>query len=77
MRKLAFLLPLLSAPTLPAQTRPFSVVETSIADMRTALQQKRTTSHELVLQYLTRIALYEDRLNAIITVNPRALAIAD
>ena len=31
----------------------------------------RVTSRELVLQYLTRIALYEDRLNAVITVNPR------
>ncbi len=56
---------------------PFSVVEASIADMRTALEQKRTTSREMVLQYLTRIALYEDRLNAVIAVNPNALAIAD
>jgi amidase len=45
--------------------------------MRTALEQKRTTSHEIVLQYLTRIALYEDKLNAVIAVNPNALAIAD
>ncbi len=30
-----------------------------------------------MLQYLTRIAKYEDKLNAIITVNPNALAIAD
>jgi len=56
---------------------PFSVVEVSIADMRTALAQKRTTSREIVLQSLARIALYEDRLHAVITVNPRALAIAD
>ncbi len=55
----------------------FSVVEATIADMRTALAQKRTTSHEIVVQSLTRIALYEDRLHAVITVNPRALAIAD
>jgi amidase len=65
------------ASSLPAQTKSFSVVEASIADMRTALEQKRTTSHELVVQYLSRIALYEDRLHAVITVNPRALAIAD
>ena len=45
--------------------------------MRKALEQKRTTSREIVQQYLTRIALYEDQLNAIITVNPNALAIAD
>ena len=45
--------------------------------MRRALEQKRTTSHEIVQQYLTRIALYEHRINAIVTVNPNALAIAD
>jgi amidase len=56
---------------------PFSVVEASIADMRAALEQKRVTSRELVRQSLERIAMYEDRLNATITVNPRALAIAD
>ena len=71
-------------PPLGAQARgrgapppPFSVVEASIGDLRTALEQKRTTSREIVLQYLARIALYEDRLHAVITVNPNALAIAD
>ena len=77
MRKLALIPLAVAATTLQAQARPFSVVEANIADMRTALQQKRTTSHELVLQYLTRIATYEDKLHAVITVNPRALAIAD
>ena len=61
----------------PPATAPFSVVEASISDIRAALEQKRTTSRENVLQYLTRIAKYEDRINAIITVNPNALAIAD
>ncbi len=56
---------------------PFTVVETSIAELRQALEQKRITSRQLVTLYLTRIALYEDRLNAIITVNPNALAEAD
>jgi amidase len=64
-----------------AASRPspvaFTVVEASIDDMRKALEQRRTTSHEIVQQYLTRMALYEDQLNAIITVNPKALAIAD
>jgi amidase len=64
-----------STPSTPAP--PFSVVEASIADMRTALEQGRTTSHAIVVQYLTRIALYEDQLHAVITVNPRAIAIAD
>ena len=75
----------LVATALPAQrtassTRtaaPFTVVEATIADMRTALEQRRTTSREIVLQSLVRIATYEDRINAIITVNPNALAIAD
>ncbi len=57
--------------------KPFSVVEASIAEMRAAMEQGRTTSRDLVQQYLTRIALYEDRLNGIITVNPRALDLAD
>lgn len=57
--------------------RPFTVVEATIADMRAALEQRRTTSREIVLQSLARIATYEDRLNAVITVNPGALVIAD
>src|SRR5690242_5102073 len=59
------------------RTGGFTVVEASIDDLRRALEQKRTTSHEIVQQYLVRIATYEDQLHAIITVNPRALAIAD
>jgi amidase len=60
-----------------AAATPFSVVEKSIAELRTALEQRRITSREIVQQYLTRIALYEDRLNAIITVNPKALEEAE
>jgi amidase len=77
MHKLVLAYALVAAAPLAAQARPFSVVETSITDMRTALQQKRTTSREIVTQYLNRIATYEDKLHAVITVNPRALAIAD
>jgi amidase len=57
--------------------KPFTVVEASIAEMRTALEQKRVTSHELVNQYLIRIAIYDRRLHAAITVNPNALKEAD
>ena len=77
MRTLSCLLLLASAATATAQTKPFTVVETSIADMRRALEQKRTTSHDIVRQYLDRIATYEDKLHAVVAVNPRALAIAD
>lgn len=57
------------------QTEPahFSVVEAGIPEMRAALEQHRVTSRELVTQYLTRIAFYEDKLHAALTVNPRAL----
>ena len=62
------------AVTAGAQAPRFTVVEGAIADMQGALRAGRVTSRELVQQSLTRIALYEDRLNAIISVNPRALA---
>ena len=58
-------------------SQPFTVVEATIADMLRAMEQGRVTSRELVRQSLTRIALYEDRLNAAITINPRALEEAD
>ena len=56
---------------------PFTVVEASIADMRAAMEQRRATSRELVQQCLVRIATYEERLNAVISVNPNALEEAD
>jgi amidase len=65
-----------SAATKPAP-KPFTVVEASIADMQAALRDGRVTSHELVQQYLLRIATYEDKLHAAITVNPNALKEAD
>lgn len=61
----------------PPTAAPFSVVEATIPDMQRAMEDGRVTSRELVTQYLTRIATYEDRLNAVITVNPKALAEAD
>src|SRR6266508_2304070 len=65
-------------PPAPVAARnAFTVVEATIPEMRAAMQQGRVTSHQIVQQYLTRIALYEDRLHAAITVNPKALEIAD
>ncbi len=55
----------------------FSVVEATIPDMQRAMRERRVTSRELVTQYLTRIALYDKRINAAITINPRALDDAD
>jgi len=58
-------------------TKPFTVVEASIPDMQAALRSGRVTSRDLVQQELDRIAIYEDKLHAAITVNPHALDDAD
>ncbi|HYM62639.1 MAG TPA: amidase family protein [Thermoanaerobaculia bacterium] len=65
------------APAPAAVPKPFTVVEATISDMQAALKSGRVTSRELVQQYLMRIGTYEDKLNAAITVNPKALAEAD
>ena len=62
---------------MPDASKRFTVVEATIPEMRAALEQKRVTSRELVQQYLTRIGTYEDKLHAAITVNPKALDVAD
>lgn len=59
------------------QEPPFTVREATIPEMRAALDAGRVTSRALVLQYLTRIALYEDTLHAALAVNPHALDEAD
>jgi amidase len=61
----------------PAAEGSFSVVEATIPQMQAAMAQHRVSSREIVLQYLTRIAVYEDKLHAAITVNPKALEEAD
>jgi amidase len=63
--------------TLGAKKEKFSVVETGIPELQAAMKRGRLTSRELVVQYLTRIALYEDRLNALIAINPSALKEAE
>ncbi len=62
--------------TAPAR-QPFAVVEASIPDLRRAMEEGRTTSREIVQQHLLRIAIYEDRLNAVIAVNPNVLREAE
>ena len=67
-------------PARPATPRPvgrFTVVEATIPQIRAALKSRRITSRQIVTEYLTRIATYEDKLHAVITVNPRALEEAD
>ena len=60
-----------------AAQEAFSVVESTIPQMRAAMEQGKATSRDLVLQSLARIALYEDKLHAAITVNPNALKEAE
>ena len=56
---------------------PFNIVEASIPEMQAALEDGRTTSRDRVTQYLTRIGLYDHKLNAAVAINPNALTLAD
>jgi amidase len=64
-------------PATTAAAAPFSIVETGIPELQAAMQSGRVTSREITARYLERMATYEDRLNAVITVNPRALEEAE
>jgi amidase len=64
-------------PSMPVRRRSFNVVEATIPEMQAAMAEGRVTSRELVTQYLLRIALYNSKLNAVISVNPNALSDAD
>jgi len=66
-----------SSTTTATTEKPFSVVEATIPEMQKAMQEGRTSSRKLVEQYLQRIALYNSKFNAVITVNPKALEEAD
>lgn len=61
----------------PETRAPFTVVEASIPELQQAMAEGRTTSREIVTQYLTRIGLYEDALNAAVSINANALAQAE
>jgi amidase len=63
--------------TKPAAQEHFHLMEATILQMRAAMEQKRITSHELVMLYLARIGMYEDKLHCIVTVNPHVLDEAD
>jgi amidase len=57
-----------------------SVEEATIADVQAAYRSGETNAHEVVKEYLARIAAYDKRgphLNSIINLNPKALAEAD
>ena len=80
----AFALLLPTAPLTAQQTSPsasaFDVTETTIADIHSAMRARRLTCRGLVTAYLRRIEAYDKRgpaINALIVVNPSALAVAD
>ncbi len=80
MKKVSFVFALIvSALALgvQGQQRRFTVVEATIPQMQEAMAKHQVTSRQLVEQYLIRIAIYEDRLNAALAVNPKALDEAD
>ena len=79
MKQAAFGFALLaSAITLGAQAPVrFNVVEATIPQMQAAMAKGQVTSRQLVEQYLMRIGLHEDRLNAALAVNANALQEAE
>jgi amidase len=71
-----------SAPPVGAQTNRnvFPVVESSVDAIQAAYKTGRLSAHQLVQAYLDRIAAYDKqgpKINAIISLNPEALADAD
>jgi amidase len=68
----------------PAQTKRnsarFEITEITIDQIHAAYRTKRLTAHQVVETYLERIRTYDQqgpKINAIITLNPRALEQAD
>ena len=82
--RLICLLPLAAlAPTLlfaQKADQAFRVEETTITQIHAAIKAKTITCRALVKVYLDRIAAYDKKgpaINAVVTLNPNALAIAD
>jgi amidase len=60
--------------------KPFDVMEATIPQIHAAMKAGKLTAHQLVQDYLDRIAAYDKQgpdLNCIVTLNPEALAEAD
>ena len=68
------------APVSATGARVWRIEEASISDIHDAMKRGRLTARELVQMYLKRIEAYDKQgpsLNTIITINPRALRIAE
>ena len=61
----------------PGTGPSFGVVETTIAEVQAAIRDGTATCREVVRRHLDRIEAYDDRVNAITVLNPRALERAD
>src|SRR3990172_10607597 len=59
-----------------SQSKPFRLLEATIEDIHAAYKSGQLTSRQLVQLYLDRIEAYDKKgpsINAIITLNPKAL----
>src|ERR1700738_1448877 len=77
---LVSLAPLAAAQRSGAKQPPFDVTETTIAEIHAAMRAGTLTCRELMNAYLQRIAASDKNgpaINAIVVVNPDALAVAD
>ena len=69
-----------TTPGLAQSSGPFDLNQTTIDDLLAALRSRRVTCRSVVEHYLRRIDAYDQRgpaLNALVTVNPRAIAEAE
>jgi Asp-tRNA(Asn)/Glu-tRNA(Gln) amidotransferase A subunit family amidase len=60
-----------------AQTMPFDAREATLDSVHHALYSGLSTCREVVSSFIARIETYNNRTNAIITLNPNALDVAD
>ena len=63
-----------------SQGKPFRLMEATIDEIHAAYKSRQLTSRQLVQLYLDRIEAYDKKgptINAIITLNPKALEDAD
>lgn len=73
---LLLILAAIAPPSVMSEPNKFDVFEASLPELQAAMESGRTSSEELVRQYLERIAAFDNagpQLNAMLYLNPRAL----
>src|SRR5215813_7563409 len=70
---------LIAVPVFSQSRGKFEVTETTIAETQAAIRAGKVTCHQLIEAYLKRIHAYDQPtgLNALVVINPNALAEAD